>query len=162
MLTLVLLPGVLPILPASTLAAVPLQELNYDLGEQIAWPTFVRQIEDAYAAVPTGEQSTTIVLTGSYGEAGAIERYGRGGIVPYSGHNTYWWWRKPPDETTTVLAVGLLPEEYLREFFGEIELVGRLDNGLEVDTEEQGAPIWLATEPREPLSRMWPDLRHHG
>jgi 4-amino-4-deoxy-L-arabinose transferase-like glycosyltransferase len=160
-LALALLPGVLPILPARMLVDVPLQELNYDLGEQIAWPTFVRQIEHAYAAIPTEERAATIVLTGSYGESGAIERFGRG-IVPYSGHNNYWWWRTPPAGTTTVLAVGLFPEEYLREFFGQVELIGRLDNGLGVETEEQGAPIWLAMEPREPLPEMWPDLRHHG
>lgn len=154
-------PIVLPILPPSTLADIALQEVNYDLGEQIGWPTFVAQVEAAWGAFPAAERGSAIVLTGNYGEAGAIERFGRAIPTPYSGHNTWWWWRTPPAGTTTVLAVGL-PEEWLRSFFGEVELVGRLDNGLGVETEEQGAPLVVARDPREPLPEMWSELRHYG
>ena len=34
-------PVALPVLPARTLHAVPLQKINYDLGETIAWPRIV-------------------------------------------------------------------------------------------------------------------------
>ena len=159
LLTVAGYPIVLPVLPASTLADVPLQEANYDLGEQIGWPTFVAQIEEAWAAIPPGERATAIVLTGNYGEAGAIERYGRSLPTPYSGHNTWWWWRTPPSDTATVLAVGF-PEHLLRRHFGEVEMIGELDNGLGVETEEQGAPLWIARAPKEPLPAMWVELRH--
>ncbi|HEY6679554.1 MAG TPA: glycosyltransferase family 39 protein [Actinomycetota bacterium] len=160
LLTVAGYPIVLPILPASALADVPLQEVNYDLGEQIGWPTFVSQIEEAWAQIPPAERATAIVLTGNYGEAGAIERYGTSLPTPYSGHVTWWWWRTPPEDTTTVLAVGL-PESYLRRFFDELEPVGRLDNGLDIDTEEQGNPLIIARGPKEPLPAMWRDLRHY-
>jgi Dolichyl-phosphate-mannose-protein mannosyltransferase len=153
-------PIVLPILPASALADVPLQDVNYDLGEQIAWPTFVSQIEEAWAQIPPDERATAIVLTGNYGEAGAIERYGESLPTPYSGHVTWWWWRMPSEDTTTVLAVGV-PEWYLRLFFDDLEPVGRLDNGLDVETEEQGNPLIIARSPKESLPAMWPDLRHY-
>jgi hypothetical protein len=54
-----------------------------------------------------------------------------------------------------------LPESYLRRFFDELEPVGRLDNGLDVDTEEQGNPLIIARGPKEPLPAMWRDLRHY-
>jgi hypothetical protein len=54
-----------------------------------------------------------------------------------------------------------LPESYLRRFFNELEPVGRLDNGLDVDTEEQGHPLIIARGPKEPLPAMWRDLRHY-
>jgi hypothetical protein len=160
LLTVVGYPIVLPILPASTLADVPLQDIDYDLGEQIGWPTFVSQIEDAWSTIPTEERGTTLVLTGNYGEAGAIERYGTTLPTPYSGHVTWWWWRTPPRDTTTVLAVGF-SEPYLRRFFDDLQVVGRLDNGLDVDTEEQGHLLIVARGPNQPLPQMWPELRHY-
>ena len=39
-----LLPVALPLLPEKTLATVPVQNINYDLGEQIAWPRFVATV----------------------------------------------------------------------------------------------------------------------
>jgi hypothetical protein len=160
-LTLAGYPIVLPILPAPRLADVGLQEINYDLGEQIGWPTFVEQIEDAWAAIPEDERSTAIVLTGNYGEAGAIERYGRSLPTPFSGHNSWWWWGTPPASTTTVLSVGI-SEQNLSPFFEALELVGTLDNGLDVATEEQGLPIYVARGPRAPLPEVWAQLRHYN
>lgn len=161
-LTLVSVPIVLPLMPAATLADVPLQELNYDLGEQIGWPTFVDQVGDSWEAIPADERDSAAVLTASYGEAAAIERFGVERLPePFSGHNTYWWWRTPPADTTTVLAVGF-SDEYLGRFFGRLELVGAIDNGLDVENEEQGAPIWLCREPRSPLPDLWSELRHYN
>jgi 4-amino-4-deoxy-L-arabinose transferase-like glycosyltransferase len=159
--TLPLIPAVLPILPASTLADVPLQELNYDLGEQIGWPTFTGQIEAAWTSIPEAERATSVILTGNYGEAGALERYGDPELPVVSAHNSYWWWDTPPASTRSVLAVGYAPSS-LEPFFGRVELVGTLDNGLGVDTEEQGAAILLASDPIAVLPRLWPALRHYN
>jgi Dolichyl-phosphate-mannose-protein mannosyltransferase len=160
LLTVMGYPIVLPIQPARTLADVPLQDIDYDLGEQIGWPIFVSQIEDAWATIPVDVRATAIVLTGNYGEAGAIERYGTNLPTPYSGHVTWWWWRTPPEDTTTVLAVGF-SESYLARFFNDLEVVGRLDNGLDVDTEDQGHLLIIARGPKQPLPAMWPSLRHY-
>ena len=161
MLTLASLPIVLPVLPARTLADVPLQEVNYDLGEQIGWPTFVAQVGRAWRAIPVEERSRAIILASNYGEAGAIERYGKDLPRPYSGHNTYWWWRTPPRDTAVILVVGLFDEGYLGRFFEDVKRIGRIDNGLGVQNEEQGAGIWVCRKPREPLPQMWPELRHY-
>ncbi|MFF3249830.1 hypothetical protein ACFYWP_02210 [Actinacidiphila glaucinigra] len=39
--------------------------------------------------------------------------------------------------------------------------VGRVDNGQDVDNEEQHAAIVLCTGPNEPWSQLWPALRHY-
>ena len=161
-LTLVGMPIVLPILPASTLADIPLQDINYDLGEQIGWPALAREIGEAWRTLPETQRTHAMILTSNYGEAGAIERYGVDLPTPYSGHNSYWWWATPPAETTTVLAVGEFSTAYLRGFFGSVELVGTLDNGLDVENEEQGQGIWVCREPDAPLPQMWANLRHYG
>ena len=76
----------------------PLQKINYDLGETISWPRQVALVGRLYGALPAPERARTMILTGNYGEAGAIERYGPRSGVPtaYSGANNFWLWGPPP------------------------------------------------------------------
>jgi hypothetical protein len=46
-----------------------------------------------------------------------------------------------------VLGVGFDPR-YLKRFFATVRLVSRLDNRLEVNNDEQHAPVWFAAGPR--------------
>jgi hypothetical protein len=41
-----------------------------------------------------------------------------------------------------------------------VTLAGRVDNGVGLDNEEQGGPIWVCRGMRVPWSRAWPGLRH--
>ena len=92
-------PVALSVLPARALHTVPLQKINYDLAETIAWPRLVALVAQEYrlAARPRSGAQTAIV-TGNYGEAGAIDRYGPGLALPqaYSGANNFWLWGPPP------------------------------------------------------------------
>jgi hypothetical protein len=60
------------------------------------------------------------------------------------------------------LAIGEFSSTHLQEFFGSVERVGTLDNGLDVENEEQGHGIWVCREPVASLPKMWRDLRHYG
>ncbi len=154
-------PIVLPVLPASIPTDVPLQEVNCDLGEQISWRDVAAHLEDAWVRIPAEERGTAMVLTGNYGEAGAIEPFGGGPPDPVQRSQHVVVVAHAPEGTATVLVVGL-SEGSLSPFFGELERVGALDNGLGVQTEEQGVPIWMARDPRQPLPAMWEELRHYG
>jgi hypothetical protein len=101
------------------------------------------------------------VLTSNYGEAGAVDHY-RPELGPaYSGHNAYWDWGPPPADVDTVIAVGFA-EPQLRAWFGEVTAAGRIDNGLGLDNDEQGAPIWVARRPLAAWPDLWPRLRRLG
>jgi hypothetical protein len=43
---------------------------------------------------------------------------------------------------------------------GDCTLVGRVDNGLDLDNEEQGAPVWTCRDRLEAWFEIWPELRH--
>lgn len=146
----------LPLLPVSEIPDSPVLAVNYDAGETSGWPEFVAQVA---AARPPGAE----ILTANYGEAGAIERYGAeyGLPTPFSGHNAYWWWGPPPDSATTVLAIGLDPSR-LTEFCGEVEPIGVIDNGMNLDNDEQGQPLTLCHRPLAPWTTLWPTLRTLG
>ena len=68
----VVLPVALPVLPAAVLRTVPLQKINYDLAESIAWPKQVALVAREYDGLPPAQRRLTTILAGNYGEAGAI------------------------------------------------------------------------------------------
>lgn len=153
---------------AITLPVTPVRKLHstgfeYDIGETVGWPTYVREIATAWNRLPTSVRRRATILTSNYGEAGAVDRYGPALGLPaaYSGHMGFWYWGPPPATATAVLGVGFDPG-YLERFFDSVRLVSRLDNHLQVDNDEQQAPLWLASGLREPWTLAWPRLRNLG
>lgn len=155
------LPLSLPVLPVGVLAATPIGEVNDTLVEQVGWPALAQQVADVVADLPAGEAERAILLTGSYGEAGALDRYGPELGLPevHSGHNSYWSWRRPPDDDAPVVAVRLSPD-VLDEHFDTCEVAGTVDNGVGVDNEVQGAPIAVCRDLRGTWAQRWPRFRH--
>ena len=157
------LPVALPVLPAAALRTVPLQKINYDLAESIAWPKQVALVAREYHALPPALRRHTTVLTANYGEAGAIDRYGAGYGLPqvFSGSNNFWLWGPPPASATAAIAVSLDPA-LLRREFAHVRLVAVFRNGIGVSDDEQGARIYLATGLRTSWSRAWPAFRDYS
>ena len=109
----------LPLLPAAALARFPVQKVNYDLGEEIGWPSQVQLLARAYGArCPSAERGRATVLAGNYGEAGAVDRYGPALGLPavYSGANNFWLWGPPPAADTVAVAIDVDPALLRREF----------------------------------------------
>jgi dolichyl-phosphate-mannose-protein mannosyltransferase len=156
-------PITLSVLPAAALHTVPLQKINYDLGEQIAWPRLAALVGREYHALPAAQRRRTTILTGNYGEAGAIDRYGPGMGLPgvYSGANNFWLWGPPPAADTAAIAVGLNPV-FLHREFRHVRLAATFWNGLGVSDDEQGTRIYLATGLRSSWARSWPAFRDYS
>ncbi|MEV4236273.1 glycosyltransferase family 39 protein [Nocardia sp. NPDC049737] len=147
----------LPVLPVAALRDSPVLAINYDAGETIGWPQFVHRIAEVRATLGPD----TAILTDNYGEAGAIERFGGeyGLPTPHSGHNSYWWWGPPSDTASAVIVVGL-DRDHLTGYFAEVQPAGYIDNGLGIDNDEQGQPLFICRKPRAPMSEMWPAAKH--
>src|SRR5690242_18898872 len=157
------LPGTLPVLPGRVLHTIPLQKINYDLGEEISWPSLVALVAREYQARPAAQRDLTTILTGNYGEAGAIERYGPGDGLPqaYSGANNFWLWGPPPAADTAAIAVNLDPG-LLRREFAHVRRIATFWNGLGVDDDEQGVPVYLATGLKTTWAAAWAAFRRYG
>jgi hypothetical protein len=147
----------LPVLPVERLG--PVLAVNYDAGETVGWPAFAGQVRRAVATVPTGQRAEAVVLTGNYGEAGAVERFAPDLAPAYSGHNGFADWGPPPETTAAVVVVGWQDVDGL---LAGCEQVGVVDNGHDLDNDEQGAPIRLCTGPVGSWREVWPKLRHLG
>jgi hypothetical protein len=144
----------LPVYPVAWLHSTPQPAINYDAGETSGWPAFVEQVRTVYNGLP----EKGVILAGNYGEAGALIHYGLPNV--YSGHLAFWRWGPPPDSLTGPVVVVGYPEADLRGECGSLDLATRIDNGLKLDNDEQGTPVWICREPRRTWSQLWPDLYH--
>lgn len=151
----------LPVLPLSALGDSPVPEVNQVAADSVGWPRYVAQIAEVYASLPAAEQTSAVIVTSNYGEAGAVDRFGADYRLPpvYSGHNQLYFDARPPETANVVIYVGAQVAR-ARRLFGACSDVAKLDNGYGVDNEEQGQPIAVCSEPVGGWSAVWPALKH--
>jgi hypothetical protein len=157
----------LALLPAAALARFPVQKVNYDLGEEIGWPTEVKALATVWHSLPSAERQHAALIAANYGEAGAVDRYGASFGLPqvYSGDNSYWFWGPPPAADTDAVAIGTDPallSRLLQREFKHVTEVGVYHNGLNVSDQEEGATIYVATGLRTSWAAAWPAFRYFG
>jgi hypothetical protein len=151
----------LPVVSLGSLGDTPVADINQVARDSVGWPRYVVQIASVYSSVPPDERATTVVYASNYGEAGAIDRYGGRFGLPqvYSGQNELYYVRRPPESATTVVLVG---GQYFgaRGRFASCTVRAHLDNGLDVDNEEQDEPVAICRDPIGGWSRIWPAMAH--
>ena len=91
----------------------------------------------------------------------AVTAPGDGLPQAYSGANNFWLWGPPPAADSAAIAVNVDPA-LLRREFAHVRQVATFRNGLGVDDDEQGAPVFLATGLRSSWARAWPAFRDYG
>lgn len=149
----------LPILPVTV--AGPVAAVNDTLAETVGWPELVAQVAAVVDSLPADEQDGVVLLSGSYGEAGAIDLYGPDhGLPPaYSAHNGYADFRQPTDAGATVVAVGY-SAEHLGSFFEACTEVTSIEMPHDTANEAHGAPIVVCRGLVGEWEEAWERLRH--
>ncbi len=148
----------LPVVPVTVLGGTPLPDLSILVADQVGWPRYVEQVAEVAAQA---DDPGAVVITSNYGEAGAVARFGPalGLTAPYSGQNQLGTGSGPAEGTRTVVFVGWQLRD-VQGLFAGCSVLARLDNGVGVDNEEQGAPVALCRDPVLPWSQLWPRLAH--
>jgi hypothetical protein len=152
----------LPLIPVTALGSTAVPGASSVVGDQIGWPAYVRQVADVVDGLPATDRAHAVLLTGNYGEAGALDRYGPRYHLPavYSGHNELYNFGPPPDSANVAVVVGIDPSR-LNSVFTTCTTMGHLDNEVGVDNEEQGIAIQVCRGPREPWRALWPRFQHY-
>ncbi|CAM05282.1 dolichyl-phosphate-mannose-protein mannosyltransferase [Saccharopolyspora erythraea NRRL 2338] len=149
----------LPLKPVESYANQPYDLMNFLYLGEIGWPQVAEDVAGVHRALPPEQQRTTVIITDDYWGASALAHYGPQHGLPtaYSGARGYYFFGRPPEDATTVIHVGV-PTEPMRRYFSDIRQVATLDNGMNITTQHQGQPVFLATGPRAPWSRIWPEF----
>jgi hypothetical protein len=151
----------LPLTPLADLGNSPIPGMNQTVQDSVGWKAYVRQIAAAYHSVPAADRPRTTIVASNYGEAGALDRYGAEHGLPhaYSAHNQLYFQGRPPADMNVAVIVGGQAHE-TEALFSTCRPAGHLDNGLDVDNEEQQEPIVVCQGPQGGWGTVWPRLKH--
>ena len=150
----------LPLLPTTSLQGSIVIAINPDQGETVGWPQFIDTVVAAWKSVP--DQAHSVIFTGNYGEAGAIDLLGHSHGLPraYSGHNGFSEWGEPGPDALHAMVIGYSSAADAAPYFVGCSTLAIVNNGVGLDNQEQGMPLLLCS-PAASWSSLWPKLRHY-
>jgi 4-amino-4-deoxy-L-arabinose transferase-like glycosyltransferase len=168
-MTLPILPVMLPILDPATLAryldrthlrprpvevegiGAPLTQL---FSDELGWREMEKQVATAYHSLPPGDRSHAAIMAQDYGEAAAIDVYGREDGLPPAicGQLQYYFWGPRGYDGSVILHVNGDPDRW-REICAESKVVGGF--GVPYAMSYESGPIILCRGLRWPLPEAW-------
>ncbi len=155
----------LPIAPVNSRVWEVAIGINGELGEQIGWPELAETVAGIYKALPAEERLHTGILTGNYGELGAINLYGPAYGLPQaiSGVNSYWLRGYGDPAPQTLIVIGL-PASRVQPLFQSCRPAGRITNryGVRNDEVEDHPIVLLCQGLQRSWEEFWPRLRSFG
>jgi len=140
-------------------------ERNGDLREEFGWDQMVKTVAEIRDSLPADQRASVGVLTGNYGEQGAIEILGPAYHLPppISMTNSAWLRSFPTSPPTTLIVLGYSREKAERAFTG-CRLAGHNVNseGVKNEESEYHPDIFLCGGPRKPWPEFWNDYQAFG
>ena len=155
----------LPVVPVDSDLFSKVSDLNGEVKEQVGWPELVKAVAEVYAKIPQEEKGTTGILTGNYGEAGAINLYGSAYGLPQaiSGMDTFWLrgYGDPPPQTLIVLG---MESGKIYSFYKDCGIKGTISIPYNISNEEARSHsiIYVCRGLRKPWSEIWKFFKTFG
>src|SRR5208282_652183 len=134
-------------------------EVPQTFADMLGWRQYVERVTAAVRSLSPEEQARVVILARNYGEAGALDFFGRGLPPVLSGHNQYGLWGTRGLQPDVVIAINREPEK-LADNCREVVLSGRFGAPF-VMPFENDAPITLCRGVHPPLAELWPRIRFY-
>jgi len=133
--------------------------LPQDLGDRFGWPELVETVARVYWGLSPEERAKAGILTGNYGEAGAINLFGPRYGLPraVSGHQTYYYWG-PGGYTGEVLIMLQMRRATAERLCTSVEDGPAVGHPLGMG--EEHFRILVCRGLKEPLAQAWPRFKH--
>jgi hypothetical protein len=175
-LTILALPTSMPILPPKMLAAFVVathtqpqaQESGQKgaaipplMADMLGWRELEATVADVWRSLSPAQRARTAIITGNYGEAGAINLYGPDDGVPraISGHNQYFLWGPGAEEPLVILRVNGDAERW-KDRCDRLTVPARFGDEYAMPY-ERDRPILECVGPRQSLRDEWGDFKHY-
>ena len=141
-----------------------LADLPQHYADMFGWEELVAKVAAVYRALTPEEQRHAAIYARNYGEAAAIDFFGRRYGLPRatSGHNNYWYWGPPPDDTQVMIVFGRSND--VEDSLADLRSPDRCGEAILADRTscehcmpfENGRPILVCRDPRFTFRRIWP------
>lgn len=180
--TLILCPMTLPIFPVEkTVSYIQSLGIESSPGERHemgvlpqhfadmhGWEDMVATVAQTYRKLPKEDQSQCIIFVRNYGEAGAIDFFGKKYDLPKAtcSHNNYWLWGPPKDKTIDVAIIfgtsRNLKSSYedLTTYFGEVKHAATFQCTYCMPY-ENNRPIFICRGFNVTIQDIWESQKHY-
>lgn len=166
----IVLPVVLPLMSPPTLAhfldrthlrpppdeiagiGAPLTQV---FSDELGWRELAAKVATIYHALPADQQQQAAIFGSNYGEAAAVDVYGRDAGLPsaISGQNQYFLWGSRGYDGSVVIHIGGDPQRWSR-LCDSVEVVDHFGVQYAMPYENQ-RPIFICRGMHKNLSAMW-------
>ncbi len=179
--SLVVLPFAIPVLPVDTfiqyeriLGVTPKAEERSSLGalpqgyaDEFGWEEMVAGVATVYHSLSPEEQAKCVIYVRNYGEAGAIDFFGKKYGLPDAlcGHNNYWLWG--PGDKTGDVAIILGSRRNLQENLNDLQRAYRqVEPSFTTDCSlcmpyENGRQFFICRGMNTTVQKLWPGERFY-
>ena len=132
--------------------------LPQPMADQFGWPELVAQTAAIYNSLPPDQRAHTALLTGNYGEAGAIDLFGPRYGLPHaiSGHQNYWYWGPGTTDYTNLIVF----EWDLSDVKKACQSWQAYPHYSKYGMAEENTPIYLCLGARFNLQKEWSHFKH--
>jgi hypothetical protein len=134
--------------------------LPQDYADMTGWREQVEAVTRVYRSLTPAEQAETVLYGRNYGEAGALDLYGRElGLPPVVSLAGSFYSFGPGDRSGAIIvSLGIEPADIAFFGCGSVELAARVVNPWGVP-EERDVPVVVCREPRMTLEDLWREVR---
>jgi 4-amino-4-deoxy-L-arabinose transferase-like glycosyltransferase len=146
--------------PAFTFETGRQIELPQYYADMFGWEEQVAAVARVFHSLPPEDRAKATIYADNYGEAGAVNLFGRKYGLPkaISGHFNYFYWGPGPGDPEIVITLGRVGEAGLRRDFGDVTRAATVHHPHAIFYEND-FPIYVCRKPRVPLRELWPGTR---
>jgi hypothetical protein len=129
-------------------------ELPQDYADMIGWKELTQIVSDAYHSLTPDEKERCTIFANNYGEAGAINFYGKKlGLPPaISFNDSYLYWA--PDSIPGDILIKTGDSDDLVGMYNDVKIVGRITTP---NAREEGLPVYLFKSPDTDVGKYYRD-----
>jgi hypothetical protein len=170
---LIFLPAALPVLPVEKFIAYqnalgiapPKTEVGHQgilpqhFGDQFGWEEMTAKVAEVYNSLPPEERAKAAIFANNYGEAGAIDFFGKKYGLPkaISNHQSYYLWGHGNNDGSVVIILGDEKED-AEEFFQSVKEKTRV--GEPFAMQEENFNILVGRDMKQPFSEIWKKMKN--
>jgi hypothetical protein len=134
-------------------------KLPQGYADMFGWENMAATVAKVYNSLQPEERAKCAIFTSNYGEAGAIDFFGKKYGLPkaISGHNNYWLWGPGNHTGEIVITVGPRLED-VQKTFDQVELGATVVSEYAMPYESD-LPVYICRKPKVSLQEVWPRVK---